>query len=126
MLRNATRICEAKFGILFRYEGDAYTAVATLGVSSEYVGVSTTGGRSRPGRTAGLGRVASTKQTVHIDDTKPSRPTPNASRSASPPSSLDGVRTLLVVPMLKDGELVGAIGIYRRRSARSPRSRSNW
>ena len=36
MLDNAVRICEAKIGILFRYENGAYTAVATLGVTAAY------------------------------------------------------------------------------------------
>src|SRR5262249_50803258 len=36
MLEKATRICEAKIGILFRYQSGAYTAVATLGVTPAY------------------------------------------------------------------------------------------
>ena len=39
---------------------------------------------------------------------------------------LGGARTLIVVPMLKEGELVGAIASTARRSARSPTSRSSW
>ena len=45
---------------------------------------------------------------------RPSRPTPTANRFASRPPSLVGARTLLNVPMLKEGELIGAIGIYRQ------------
>ena len=37
-----------------------------------------------------------------------------AARSAPPPSSLRGARTLLDVPMLKDNELIGVIVIYRQ------------
>src|SRR5687767_3052424 len=36
MLQSATQICEAKIGILFRYEGGAYSAVSMLGVGPEY------------------------------------------------------------------------------------------
>src|SRR5262249_23370973 len=35
MLENATRICEAKFGTLFRFEGDVYRAVATHNAPQE-------------------------------------------------------------------------------------------
>src|SRR5260370_7981713 len=69
MLENATRICEAKIGILFRYENGAYTAVATLGVSPEYADYLNRG-PIRPGAATGLGRVASAKATIHIVDTQ--------------------------------------------------------
>ena len=57
MLENATRICEAKIGILWRYEGGAYTSVAVLGVTpayAEYLGR----GPIYAGPDTGLGRVA--------------------------------------------------------------------
>src|SRR6266511_4306998 len=69
MLENATRICEAKIGILFRYENGAYTAIATLGVTPAYAEYLNRG-PIRPGPTTGLGRVASTNQTIHIVDTQ--------------------------------------------------------
>jgi hypothetical protein len=33
MLENATRLCEAKFGVLFLYEGDAFRAVSLHGAA---------------------------------------------------------------------------------------------
>ena len=64
MLANATRICEAKFGILFRYEDGAYTAMATLGVTPAYAEYLNRGA-IRPGPTTGLGRVASETDRSH-------------------------------------------------------------
>jgi GAF domain-containing protein len=69
MLENATRICEAKIGILFRYENGEYSAVSTLGVTPAYADYLNRG-PIRPGPTTGLGRVASTRQTIHIEDTQ--------------------------------------------------------
>jgi two-component system NtrC family sensor kinase len=69
MLQNATGICGAKIGILFRYEDGAYTALATLGVTPAYAEY-LNAGPIRPGPMTGLGRVANTKQTIHIIDTQ--------------------------------------------------------
>jgi GAF domain-containing protein len=113
MLENATRICEAKIGILFRYADDAYSASATLGVSQAYAEYLNKG-PIRPGPTTGLGRVASTGQTIHIIDTEsePAYSEREPLRVAT--RELGGARSLLNVPMLKDGTLLGAIGIYRQ------------
>ena len=112
MLENATSICEAKIGILFRYENGAYRAVATLGVTPAYAEYLSQG-PIRPGPTTGLGRVASTKQTIHIVDTKTEQAYADREPLRVATAELGGARTLLNVPMLKEGELIGAIGIYR-------------
>jgi signal transduction histidine kinase len=113
MLQNATRICEAKIGILFRYENGAYTAVATLGVTpaySEYLHR----GQIRPGPTTGLGRVASSRQTIHIVDTHMEQAYADREPFRVATAELGGARSLLNVPMLKEGKLIGAIGVYRQ------------
>jgi GAF domain-containing protein/DNA-binding response OmpR family regulator len=113
MLENATRICEAKIGILFRYENGAYTAVATLGVTPAYAEYLNRG-PIRPGPTTGLGRVASTRQTIHIVDTRAEQAYADREPFRVATAELGGARSLLNVPMLKEGELIGAIGIYRQ------------
>jgi signal transduction histidine kinase len=113
MLENAIRICEAKIGILFRYENGAYTAVATLGVTAAYAEYLNRG-LIRPGPTTGLGRVASTKQTIHIVDTQAEQAYADREPLRVATADLGGARSLLNVPMLKEGELIGAIGIYRQ------------
>src|SRR6516162_10590998 len=71
-------------------------------------------GPVRWGPDTGLGRVASTKRTVHIADLT----TEKAYRERDPLRvvSVDvlGARTFLAVPILKDDILVGAIVIYRQ------------
>jgi GAF domain-containing protein len=113
MLDNAVRICEAKIGILFRYENGAYTAVATLGVTAAYAEYLNRG-PIRPGPTTGLGRVASTKQTIHIVDTQVEQAYADREPFRVATADLGGARSLLNVPMLKEGELIGSIGIYRQ------------
>ncbi|MGE5773296.1 MAG: GAF domain-containing protein, partial [Hyphomicrobiales bacterium] len=113
MLENATRICEAKIGILFRYKNGAYTAMAMLGVSPAYAEYLNSGS-IRPGPTTGLGRVISTRQTIHIVDTQAEGAYADREPLRVATAELGGARTLLNVPMIKEGELIGAIGIYRQ------------
>ena len=113
LLENATRICEAKIGILFRYENGAYSAFATLGVSPAYAEYLNRG-PIQPGPTTGLGRVASTRQTIHIVDTQAETAYAEREPLRVATAELGGARSLLNVPMLKEGELIGAIGIYRQ------------
>jgi two-component system NtrC family sensor kinase len=113
MLENATRICGAKIGILFRYEEGAYAAIAMLGVTPGYAEY-LNGGPIRPGPTTGLGRVASTLQTIHIVDTQAEDAYADREPLRVATADLGRARSLLNVPMLKEGELIGAIGIYRQ------------
>jgi class 3 adenylate cyclase len=113
ILENATRICGAKIGILFRFDDGAYTAVATLGVTAEY-NEYLNRGPIRAGSGTGLGRVAARKQTVHVMDTKAEQVYADREPLRVATAELGGVRSLLNVPMLKEGELIGAIGIYRQ------------
>ena len=113
MLENATQICEAKFGTLMLRDGDAFRAVALHGVlPPEYLEER----RRRPllpvasGTT--LSRLIATKQPVHIADIRADPA--YLSEGTRTPLLMAGARTLLTVPMLKEDELVGAIGIYRQ------------
>jgi len=112
ILENATRICGAKTGILFRFDG-SYTALATLGVTAEY-NEYLNRGPIRPGPGTGLGRVAAGEHTVHIIDTQAEQAYVDREPLRVATAELGGVRSLLNVPMLKEGELIGAIGIYRQ------------
>jgi len=113
ILENATRICEAKIGILFRFDDGAYAAVSTLGVTAEY-NEYLNRGPIRAGPGTGLGRVAAGEKTVHIIDTHAEQAYADREPLRVATAELGGARSLLNVPMLKDGELIGAIGIYRQ------------
>ena len=108
ILENATRICEAKFGILALHENDLFRITGTYNVPAAYADYR----QREPAvinvapRTSLL-RLAATKKVIHISDY--AQEEPNAW-----PVKLGGARTLVAVPMLKDDELVGAIVIYRQ------------
>jgi GAF domain-containing protein len=113
MLANAVRICEANFGMLFRFEDGAWRAATMLGVPPAFAEFWQRGPQ-RPGRLTALGRTVETKQTVHIVDVR----TDPAYLEGEPvfvaAVKLGGFRTILNVPMLKDNELIGAFAIYRQ------------
>jgi signal transduction histidine kinase/putative methionine-R-sulfoxide reductase with GAF domain len=113
MLANAVRLCEASFGMLFRFEGGAWRAVAMLGVPPAFAEFWRRGPQ-RPGPRTGLGRIAATRQSVHITDaiTEPGFAEGEPVFLAA--IKLGGFRTALGVPMLKDENLIGAIFVYRQ------------
>ena len=107
MLENATPICEAKFGVLFRCEGDAVRAVAMHGAPQSYVDERRRNPVFRPAPPTTLARALATKNPVQDSDAL-NQPQPGAI------VNLAGARTILSVPMLKENELIGAIVIYRQ------------
>jgi GAF domain-containing protein len=113
VLANATQLCEASYGTLWLTEGDAFCTVASHG-DLPRAGVEPwkSGNLYRPGPDVPLGRVAKTRQPVHVSDM---REDPSYLRGDKLPlAAVDrGVRTLFVVPMLRESDLVGAIAIYR-------------
>jgi len=113
MLENAVRICEAKFGVLFRVKDGAVSAAAMFGVPQKFAEFWEQGPR-RPGRGTALGRAVETRQIVHIADVKLESAYVEGEPVFLAAVSLGGFRTLIAVPMLKDNEPIGLIGIYRQ------------
>jgi signal transduction histidine kinase/putative methionine-R-sulfoxide reductase with GAF domain/regulator of replication initiation timing len=107
ILQNAVHICEAKFGVMFRFEGSLSYCVATLNLPPAAEDFLLKRGRLMPTPGSDLDKVSKTKQVIHTDDMAAS---PNPSRIAR----MGGVRTQIAVPMLKDGAFIGAITMYRQ------------
>jgi len=111
MLQNALRICEAGIGNLFRYEDGAFREASSVNAPAAFREFLRRG-PVQPTPGTGLARVVQTKQTAHIRDIRELEA--YANRDPFVVAGVEaGIRTLLVVPMLKDNALVGVIGIYR-------------
>jgi class 3 adenylate cyclase len=107
MLENALRICEAKFGTLFRFDGKAFHRATGIGVPSALAELQKKRGPYLPESGTLLDHVLQTREVAHSPDYA-AEPIPgNAAK-------LGGARSTVAVPMLKDSELVGAIIIYRQ------------
>ena len=113
MLENATRVCGAKFGTMVLYEGDVVRRVAIHNLPPEFFDrqQSVTW---RPHPESGLGVVVRTKQVVHVEDVRAHEPYLSGDPRIRTLSDVGGARTLVTVPMLREGELIGAISIFRQ------------
>ena len=109
ILENATRICEAKFGVMQLLEAGGFQAVALHDVPHAYAEAMQRAPLFRPVSGHPLDRLARTKQVLHIPDARAER------KMRGWMVELAGARTLLLVPMLKDNELIGVISIYRQQ-----------
>ena len=111
MLENATRICQAQFGMLNFYDGSAFRNVALHNSPPQFA--KRLGEIIRPHPDSGLAQVARTRQIAHIEDLRTGQPYLDGDKAVVDVADLGGARTVLIVPMLSEGKLIGAISIYR-------------
>ena len=125
MLEKATRICEANFGQLQFYEDGAFRVGATHNIPSALAELRQREPIFHPGPLGPLARMVATKQLVHVPDYADHLAYQQRDPGAVNFVEVAGVRTLVVVPMLKEDELIGTIQIYRQEVsiAHSPTSR---
>jgi len=115
MLGRATRICEAEFGNFFLLDGETFRALAWHGEPT-YVGnwqrqplAIKTDKPHIP-----LARLVETKQRVHVADLREDAAYKAGFAPLVALVDKGGARTLLIVPMLKEHTLIGAMAIYRQ------------
>ena len=113
ILENAARICDAKFGNVYLWDGDAFSLVAAHNTPPAFA---QSRGRApfRPKPSHPFGRMAATKQVLHIPDVAALPAYKERDPQVVEPVELGGVRTCLAVPMLKDNSLIGALIVYRQ------------
>ena len=111
MLENATRICGANFGAMNLYDGDSFRNVALYNVPDAFVSADKP---IRPHPKSGLGTIIRTRLAIQIEDLRTQPPYLEGDPAVVALSDLAGARTLVIVPMLRENQLVGTIGIYRQ------------
>ena len=107
MLEKATHICEAKFGLLLRFDGEMFRFAAEVGTPPALAEFVRGRGPFQPVAGSHLERVMRTKKVSHTVDYA-------AEGIRSPPVTLGGARSTVDVPLLKDNELIGVFSIYRQ------------
>src|SRR5262245_49621382 len=113
MLENATRLCTAKFGLLYLCKGDTFCMMAQLGADPAYL-KHLPHGPFQPRPETLLAQVKRTEQVVQIEDLANTKGYAQKVPVMVAAVELGGVRTFLGVPMIKDGALAGAILLYRQ------------
>jgi class 3 adenylate cyclase/putative methionine-R-sulfoxide reductase with GAF domain len=113
MLENGVRICDATFGNIYLLDGDALKSAASLNTPVAFAEVR---GRSsfRPGPKNPISRMIATKQLVHVTDVAASEAYAERDPVTVAAVELGGVRSLIVIPMLKENELIGALTLARQ------------
>jgi len=115
MLTNAIRLCEAKFGNLFLYEGSGFRNVCPIGppAYTEWYRQNPLVLLSDQHPQIPLARIARTKEVVHTPDLTAAPAYIDRDDRIVRLVEVAGARSVLSVPMVKEGELIGAIVIYR-------------
>jgi GAF domain-containing protein len=112
MLENAAHLCDAKFGNIFRWDGEALHLVATHNTPPAFAEARTRL-PLRPNPANPLGHMLATHSTVHISDlSADARHTDDQDLKMA--VELAGIRTVVVVPMIKEKKLIGALSLYRQ------------
>ena len=113
MLENAVRICDAQFGNIYRWDGDALHLAAAHNIPPAFAEFR---GRTplRPNPNLAMGRMVATKAAIHVADNAAEQAYIEREPSIVAAVELGGVRTYVGVPMLKGNELIGAVTVYRQ------------
>ena len=107
LVESAARLCEADSAAIHRPKGDAYPYVASYGLSHEYDEYM----RKRPlvpGRGTVLGRAVIEGRPVHVHDV-----TVDPEYTLTEGQRLGGFRTVLGVPLMREGTPIGIIMLTR-------------
>src|SRR4029077_18468290 len=107
MLENATRLCNAKFGSLLLQEGGVFRSVAQHNMPPAFAELRRRDPTIQRSPDSPVSRVERTKQVVHVADIREEPVYMRGGRSMVELADVGGVRTLLLVPMLKEDELIG-------------------
>jgi two-component system, NtrC family, sensor kinase len=118
ILASATRTCDAKFGLLYRIENGTARIISKLGIPPAFAEYLKRGPHrpslNRVSPLTPIGRVIQSRQLVHLADYRSDQSYLDRDPITVAAIELGGIRTLLVVPMIKNDALMGAIVIFRQ------------
>ena len=109
IVRSATRLCDATFGTVFRFDGELITVAANQDLTAEEIAVTNTVFPAPATRGIAAGRAIADRAVVHINDIRN-----DPDYVARAPVNALGFRTALAVPMLKEGSPIGVFVMWRR------------
>ena len=115
ILEKAVRICDASFGLLYRWNGEAFSLLAMHNTPPAFVEYRRRSPHFAPDPGSAFGRIVATKTTIHVADAMVLEGYVERSNPALVAAvELARIRTFLFVPMLKVDELLGIFTIFRQ------------
>jgi signal transduction histidine kinase len=108
IVKSATRLCEASFGTAHRFDGQLITVESRENFTPEEIEISEKRFTTPATRGRAVGRAILERQCVHIEDVR-SDPDYDVGYQTE-----FTYRTVLAVPLIKDGNPIGALGMWRR------------
>ncbi len=113
--QSAARLCKAQFCHVFRFDGEFMHFAASHGLTSEGVEAIRTRGPSAPGRAGAAARSILSGTVEEIPDVHAD---PDYEHGHA--AKIINYRSIVAVPMLKDGRPIGAIAMARSQIGRFP------
>jgi len=113
MLENATRVCDAEFGSMVLVEGNAFRNTAFFNAPPAFV-EARSGQITQLHPRSTLAEAIRTRQVVQIEDLRNSPAYLERTPSTVQLADLGGARTIVVVPMLRENDVIGLITVYRQ------------
>jgi transcriptional regulator with GAF, ATPase, and Fis domain len=107
LIENAVRLCAAESGVVYRFDGTLQRLAAAHNLSSEFKDF-VERNPLQPGRGTAAGRAVLERRTVHIPDVSAD---PDYRYPAA--YTLGNIRSILGVPMLREGAPIGVMTIWR-------------
>jgi two-component system NtrC family sensor kinase len=114
ILANALRLCDAQFGHMLLFDGEAFTIAAMQETPLGFANHLQREPKLWPYPGSYLAQLVETKKTICVRDFKASKPYAERVPRAVAAVELGGIRSQLFVPMLKETNLIGSINIYRQ------------
>jgi GAF domain-containing protein len=109
ILKNANRLCDAKFSALFIYENGLIRVPSHVDLPLPLAEHFRKRNDQPPLPGTAIETLIKTKRLIHVRDQHES-----PEGLSSPATTLAGARTYLAVPLLKDGNVLGAIATFRQ------------
>ena len=110
---SATRLCEALFGLVFRFDGEMITLVAHDSATPEQLTAIRSVYPAPPGGPSVAARAIHERRVIAIADSQTSAEYPHIAQRAR----AIGYRSLVSVPMLRGDAAIGAINVVRTEAA---------
>jgi len=110
IVRNAVKLCDGRYGGVFRFDGELVHFVAQYNLSPEAAALHAAAFPARPDRAGLVGRAIRQRTILQVPDVESDSQINETTRKIA---RAIGYRSAVSVPMLKEGQCIGTINVAR-------------